>query len=127
MSVRQIVDYQASFYPHWNDELIDRLLAEWNLDPAEKVGPLSVGQQQKLSILLAIRPTSRIFSCSTSRPRPSTRRPAATSSARSSILVGKGRTVLFSTHITSDLERVAERIVILEQGRVTLDEELDQA
>ncbi len=40
-------------------------------------------------------------------------------------LVGKGRTVLFSTHITSDLERVAERIVILERGRITIDEELD--
>src|SRR5579872_5401649 len=54
MRVRQIIDYQASFYPQWNDELIDRLLLEWKLDPWAKVQPLSVGQQQKLSILLAI-------------------------------------------------------------------------
>ena len=40
--------------------------------------------------------------------------------------MGKGRTVLFSTHITSDLERIAKRIVILERGCVAIDEELDR-
>jgi len=54
MSVGQIIDYQASFYPHWNDELIERLRRDWALNRSDKCGPLSVGQQQKLSILLAI-------------------------------------------------------------------------
>ncbi len=34
--------------------------------------------------------------------------------------------MLFSTHITSDVERIAERIVILERGSIAVDEELDQ-
>jgi ABC-2 type transport system ATP-binding protein len=125
MRVRQIVDYQASFYPHWNDELIDGLLSEWNLDPAAKVGPLSVGQQQKLSILLAIghEPDFLVLDEPAAALDPEARR----NFVRTVLdLVGKGRTVLFSTHITSDLERIAERIVILEQGRVTVDEELDR-
>ena len=41
-------------------------------------------------------------------------------------IVVKGRTVVFSTHITSDLERMADRVVILEKGCVLIDEELDR-
>jgi ABC-2 type transport system ATP-binding protein len=125
MRVRQIVDYQASFYPHWNDELIDRLLRELNLDPSEKVGPLSVGQQQKLSILLAIghEPELLVLDEPAAALDPEARR----NFIRMVLdLVGRGRTVLFSTHITSDLERIAERIVILAGGQVAIDEDLDQ-
>jgi ABC-2 type transport system ATP-binding protein len=124
MSVRQIIDYQASFYPRWKDELIERLLKDWNLDPSDRVGPLSVGQQQKLSILLAIghEPNLLVLDEPAAALDPEARR-----SFISTVLdlVGKGRTVLFSTHITSDLERIAERIVILEQGRIAINEDLD--
>ena len=41
MKVRQIVDYTASFYPHWNMDLADRLLAEWELEETDAVGILS--------------------------------------------------------------------------------------
>jgi ABC-2 type transport system ATP-binding protein len=125
MSVRQIIDYQASFYPRWNDQLIERLLKDWNLDPSDKVGPLSVGQQQKLSILLAIghEPELLVLDEPAAALDPEARR----SFIRAVLdLVGKGRTVLFSTHITSDLERIAERIVILERGCVAIDEDLDR-
>jgi ABC-2 type transport system ATP-binding protein len=125
MRVGQIIDYQASFYPHWNDELINRLRAEWNLDPSDKVGPLSVGQQQKLSILLAIghEPDLLVLDEPAAALDPEARRNFICTLLD---LVGKGRTVLFSTHITSDLERVAERIVILERGCVAIDEDLDR-
>jgi ABC-2 type transport system ATP-binding protein len=125
MNVRQIIDYQASFYRRWNDELIERLLKDWNLDPSDKVGPLSVGQQQKLSILLAIghEPELLVLDEPAAALDPEARR----SFIRTVLeLVGKGRTVLFSTHITSDLERIAERIVILERGCVVIDEDLDR-
>ena len=125
MRVRQIVDYQASFYPHWNDALVDRLLREWELDPTAKVAPLSVGQQQKLSILLAIghEPELLVLDEPAAALDPEARRSFVSTVLD---LVGKGRTVLFSTHITSDLERVAERIAILQHGRIVRYEELDQ-
>jgi ABC-2 type transport system ATP-binding protein len=125
MRVGQIIDYQASFYPHWNDEMIDGLRKDWNLDPLEKVGPLSVGQQQKLSILLAIghEPDFLVLDEPAAALDPEARRNFIRTVLE---LVGKGRTVLFSTHITSDLERIADRIVILGRGRVAIDEELDQ-
>ena len=124
MRVGQIIDYQASFYSHWNDVLIDGLRKDWNLDLWEKVGPLSVGQQQKLSILLAIghEPDFLVLDEPAAALDPEARRNFIRTVLE---LVGKGRTVLFSTHITSDLERIAERIVILGRGCVAIDEELD--
>jgi ABC-2 type transport system ATP-binding protein len=124
MRVRQLVDYQASYYPRWNDALMDRLLREWELDPKARVAPLSVGQQQKLSILLAIghEPDLLILDEPASALDPEARR----SFIRALLdLVGQGRSVLFSTHITSDLERVAERIAIVQDGRIQINDELD--
>jgi ABC-2 type transport system ATP-binding protein len=125
MRVRQIIDYQASFYPHWNDELIDRLLIEWDINRFNKVERLSVGQQQKLSILLAIghEPDLLVLDEPAASLDPDARRKFVTAVLD---LVGKGRTVVFSTHITSDVERVANRIMILERGCVAIDEELDR-
>jgi ABC-2 type transport system ATP-binding protein len=125
MRVGQIIDYQASFYPRWNDDLIERLRDDWGLNPSDKLGPLSVGQQQKLSILLAIghEPDLLVLDEPAAALDPEARR----SFVRTVLdLVGRGRTVLFSTHITSDLERIAERIVILEGGAIAVDEELDR-
>lgn len=125
MRVRQVIDYQASFYPRWNDALIDRLLDEWHLNPSEKVGPLSVGQQQKLAILLAIghEPRLLVLDEPASALDPEARR----SFVRTLLeIVAPDRTVLFSTHITSDLERVADRIAILERGRIAMYEDLDR-
>lgn len=125
MRVRQIIDYQASFYPRWHDELIDRLVAEWKLDPWARVDRMSVGQQQKLSILLALghEPDLLVLDEPAAALDPDARRNFVSAVLD---LVGKGRTVVFSTHITSDLERVADRIVILEKGCVLIDEELDR-
>jgi len=125
MTVRQIIDYQASFYPRWNDGLIDRLLDEWELSPAEKVGPLSTGQQQKLAILLAIghEPRLLILDEPASALDPEARRGFVRMLLDT---IGSDRTVLFSTHITSDLERAAERIAILQNRRISVYEELDR-
>src|SRR2546429_5948231 len=54
MRVRHLVNYTASFYPRWNDELVARLLADWNVNGNDKVGILSVGTLQKLAIVLAL-------------------------------------------------------------------------
>ena len=54
MKIRQITAYTGAFYPRWNKALVERLLREWELNPEDRVGPLSVGQTQKLAIILAL-------------------------------------------------------------------------
>ncbi len=53
MKVRHLINYTAAFYPNWNHDLVGRLTMEWDIPCEDRIGPLSVGQLQKVAILLA--------------------------------------------------------------------------
>ena len=65
LTIRQTVAYVASFYPRWDRAWGDELLARWDLPPGQKTGVLSVGQKQKLALVLALghRPDLLILDC----------------------------------------------------------------
>jgi ABC-type multidrug transport system ATPase subunit len=54
LTIRQTVAYVSSFYPHWDRAWGEELLARWDLPPGQKTGVLSVGQKQKLALVLAL-------------------------------------------------------------------------
>jgi len=118
MKVQHLIDYTAAFYPNWNHELVAKLTKEWDIPREDRIGPLSVGQLQKVAILLALGhdPELLILDEPAASLDPLARRQFL------QVIIelaepGK-RTVLFSTHITSDLERVADRVAILKSGRI---------
>lgn len=124
MSIQQVIAYTAAFYPRWNHDLVARLLAEWSINPRDRVGTLSTGQLQKLSILLALghEPDLLVLDEPVASLDPSARRQFLATLLE--IALSGDRTILFSTHITSDLERVADQVAILKDGRVLYDDEL---
>ena len=124
MKIRQVVAYTAAFYPLWNSRLIERLIKEWEINPEDKVGPLSTGQLQKLGILLALghEPDFLVLDEPVASLDPAARRQFLATLL--DIALNGERTILFSTHITSDLERVADRVAILKDGRIVYDDEL---
>ena len=124
MKIRQVVAYTAAFYPRWNSTLIERLIKDWGIDLDDKVGPLSTGQLQKLGLLLALghEPELLILDEPVASLDPSARRQFLATLL--DIAMTGERTVLFSTHITSDLERVADRVAIMQSGRIVFDDEL---
>jgi ABC-2 type transport system ATP-binding protein len=125
MTAREVLDYTASFYPHWNALLIEDLLARWQLDANEATKDLSPGQRQKLGLLAAMGHEPELLVLD--EPAASLD-PAARRAFLELVLyvVSEGdRTVIFSTHIVSDLERVADRVAILRDGRIVYDDELD--
>lgn len=124
MKIRQVVAYTAAFYPRWNTPLIERLIKEWEINPEDKVGPLSTGLLQKLGILLALghEPELLVLDEPVASLDPAARRQFLATLL--DIALDGERTVLFSTHITSDLERVADRVAILKEGRIVYDDEL---
>ena len=125
MRVRQIIDYTAAFYPRWNQELAHDLARRWELPLQDRVGPLSQGQQQKLALILALghEPELLILDEPVASLDPSARREFL--STLLEMTRDQDRTVLFSTHITTDLERVADRVALLRDGRITCHDELD--
>jgi ABC-2 type transport system ATP-binding protein len=118
MKVGDLVRFTASFYTNWNDALAARLLAEWGLLEGDRVGNLSVGQLQKLAILtaMALEPDLLILDEPAASLDPIARRQFLQMII--DLAEPKKRTVLFSTHITSDLERVAEYVAVMKQGRI---------
>jgi len=125
MRVRQVIAYTAAFYPTWNQPFVDELCRRWQLPLEDRVGPLSVGQLQTLGIVLALghEPDLLILDEPVASLDPSARRHFLRTLLE--IVEQPNRTVLFSTHITSDLERVANRIAILRDGKIAFHGELD--
>jgi ABC-2 type transport system ATP-binding protein len=125
MCVEQMIAYTAAFYPHWNEKLVERLTSTWQVPLYDRIGLLSAGQLQKLAILLAMghEPDLLILDEPVAGLDPVARRDFLR--AILEIAEDADRTVLFSTHITSDLERVASRAAILRDGRIVFHDELD--
>lgn len=125
MRVRQVIAYTAAFYPTWNQKIVDELCRRWQLPLEDRVGPLSVGQLQSLGIALALghEPNLLILDEPVASLDPNARREFL----RTLLEVSdqNERTILFSTHITSDLERIASRVAILRDGKIAFHGELD--
>ena len=125
LTVEDTIGYVGSFYPLWNQNFALETLRAWKLDPQAQVKSLSRGERQKLGILLALghEPELLVLDEPAASLDPASRREfLATVLERVADLE---QTVLFSTHITSDVERIADRVVVLKDGRIRLDEDLD--
>jgi ABC-2 type transport system ATP-binding protein len=125
LAVKGMVDYTAAFYSNWNSSRATELLRRWELPLDKACGILSPGERQKLGILLALGhdPELLILDEPVASLDPLARRAFLESLLE---LVADGnRTVLFSTHITSDVERVASHVALLRSGGIQFHEDLD--
>jgi len=121
MTVADLLKYTQSFYDHWNDAKVDTLVKDWGLDPHARVSTISEGEKQKLAIIQAMghEPELFIFDEPVASLDPVARRTFIRELIE--LNVNDGRSMLFSTHITSDLERVAADVALLRNGVIEFD------
>ena len=126
MKVGQLFDYLGQLYPDWDPAHAAALLRRWDLDPSRAIGKLSPGQAQRLAMVraLAPRPALLVLDEPASALDPVARRELLRELVTQAM--DSGTTVLFSSHIVSDLERVASRVAFLHEGRLLLDRALDE-
>lgn len=126
MTVGQMVRYVACYYPSWSKEVEKSYLSEFKLDEAAIVGDLSPGQRQMLAILLAIghQPDLLLLDEPAAALDPLARRHFL--DLLLGIIQDPQRTILISSHILSDVEKVIDHIIILDQGRICRDVDLDE-
>ncbi len=126
MKVGQLMGYLAQLYPQWQRAHADALLKRWGLDPDQAIGKLSPGQAQRLAVVraLAPRPALLVLDEPASALDPVARRELLRDIVEQAI--DNGTTVLFSSHIISDLERVASHVAFLHEGRILLNQPLDE-
>jgi len=113
LSVADQLRLMRSFYKSWDDALIERLVGLWEIDTGARVGSLSVGQRQKLSILLALgsKPDLLILDEPVASLDPIARRHFLEQIVE--VAADGNRAVVLSSHIVADIERLASRIWIL--------------
>ena len=126
LTADQLLAYFRSFYPRWNTARVDGLLARWDIARDKPIGKLSGGQQQRLSIIraLAHEPQLLVLDEPVASLDPAARRDFLRELVDE--VAGRGTTVVFSTHILSDLERVALDVAFLAGGRIVLHAPLDE-
>ncbi|MGI2258677.1 ABC transporter ATP-binding protein [Shewanella sp. GXUN23E] len=124
-SVRQALALHASFYADWDRELESQWLSRFQLDDKTRVQQLSGGQRQSLALIMAMayRPQLLLLDEPVASLDPISRQAFMTDLFELALESGSG--VLFSTHITSDLERVASHVALIRQGKLVLMRELD--
>jgi len=126
LSLEAIGDIVGSFYTAWDEALFASLLVEFDLPPRVRFGTLSRGMRTKgaLALALAHRAELLVLDEPTAGLDPVFRRALL---ERLAGYVSDGRaSVLLSTHITSDLERIADFVTYVRAGRVVLSATRDE-
>jgi ABC-2 type transport system ATP-binding protein len=115
----------GSFYRNWDDAFICKLSDTWEIDLNEQVRKMSVGQRQKLSILQALghQPDLLVLDEPVASLDPIARRQFLEQIIE--ISTDGERAVVFSSHIVSDIERLANKIWILKDQRLFWAGEID--
>ncbi|NVK30782.1 MAG: ABC transporter ATP-binding protein [Gammaproteobacteria bacterium] len=123
--VSRVISYFKLFYPSWDDSLVQDLTRRYHLPEYSKVSQLSGGQKQVLAMILALahRPELLILDEPVASLDPAARREFMADIA--SINDERMPSILFSSHLTQDIERLCERVLLLQAGRLLLDIQLD--
>ncbi|HEX6693347.1 MAG TPA: ABC transporter ATP-binding protein [Longimicrobiales bacterium] len=126
MSGGRLISYVSGFYATWDTALEERLVKLLEINRDAGVATSSPGNRQKLSLLLAVchHPTVLLLDEPLSDLDPIARRDVI------DVLIeefqGHDVAIVISSHLLHDLERIAERIVCLDAGRVVADASLDE-
>ena len=120
MRVDELLRYTRAFYPAWDDAYAEQLRDAFDLDPAARVRTLSKGQKARagLIVALAYRPELLVLDEPSSGLDPIVRRDILEAIIRT--IAEDGRTVLFSSHLLDEVERVADRVTMISRGQVAL-------
>jgi ABC-2 type transport system ATP-binding protein len=125
MRVHELMRYVSAFYPTWDAAYAEQLRRDFGLDPLMKIKHLSKGQRARAGLLaaLAYRPDLLLLDEPSSGLDPIVRRDILGAIIRT--IAEQGRTVLFSSHLLSEVERVSDQIAMIKSGHVLFCDTLD--
>lgn len=125
MSIAQLLRYTQAFFPNWDEAFAEELRETFDLDLRARVKHLSRGQRARAGLLLALahRPELLVLDEPSSGLDPVVRRDILGAIIRT--IAEEGRTVLFSSHLLDEVERVADRVAIIHEGRILLTAAMD--
>ena len=125
MSVDELIRYSRAFYPAWDGTYAEELRQAFALQPTTKIESLSRGQKARAGLLIALahRPELLLLDEPSSGLDPVVRRDILEAIMRT--IAHEGRTVLFSSHLLEEVERVADHVTMISHGKIALSAPLD--
>jgi ABC-2 type transport system ATP-binding protein len=125
MRIDELMRYTEAFFPGWDREYAEQLRRDFGLDPVTRVKHLSRGQRSRAGLLaaLAYRPDLLVLDEPSSGLDPIVRRDILGAVIRT--VADEGRTVVFSSHLLDEVERVSDHVALLVRGRVVYAGPLD--
>jgi ABC-2 type transport system ATP-binding protein len=125
LRVNEVVDLHRGLFPGWDAEMARDLSQRFNLSPRAKIGSLSKGQARQVALLCAVshKPELLLLDEPAGGLDPAARREFLETSIQ--LLNEAGSTILFSSHHMTDVERMAGRVVMIHEGNILVDSDMD--
>ena len=127
MSIAALENFQRAFFPdQWEGGFFAEMIDYFDLSPKQKIKHLSNGQRAQVSLALTLAPNPEVLIMDdpTLGLDPAIRRQFLEGMIQ--LIMKQGRTVLFSSHILADVERVCDRLLVLDRGVLRADCTLEQ-
>ncbi len=124
-TTRELIRFCKPLYPNWDEAIEENVIKRFRVDVTKKLRAMSLGQRRAVGLLLAICPRPEVLILD---------EPAANLDAVLrrefldqvlELVADADRTVFFSSHLLTDVERVADRLALIHDGEILLYQELD--
>ncbi len=123
--IRTITSVTRRFYDRWDDDAYHGYLEQFDLDEAKTPAQLSAGMKVKYALALALSHNAELLILD----EPTSGLDPISRDDLLDVFLGlrdRGITILFSTHITSDLDKCADNIFYIREGRIVADSSMDR-
>ena len=125
MTIKQVIKYFEEFYKNFDAEKAMRLLKDLDLDINKKISKMSKGMQEKLQLILVMSRNAELYILD--EPLGGVD-PATRDYILDTILSNfcEGASVIISTHLISDIERILDEVIFIDKGEIILASSADE-
>ncbi|HEY0996987.1 MAG TPA: ABC transporter ATP-binding protein [Gemmatimonadaceae bacterium] len=122
LTVHEHLAFLRAFHPHWDQAAVDELLQRLRVDPAQQMGKLSKGTRVKVAYVAAeaIDPELLLLDEPTSGLDPVVRSELL-EIVKERLRERPARALIFSTHLLEDIDQIADRVLLIQEGRLRED------
>lgn len=124
MSVKKVLDFFADFYADFDKKRAQKLLKDLDLDESQKISAMSKGMQEKMQLVLVMSRKAKLYILD--EPLGGVD-PATRDYVLDTILTNfnEKASLIISTHLISDIERILDEVILIDNGKVIMQDEAD--